>query len=312
MGREIKYIILPIGAVFVAVILVLILMLVTYDRRTPDEFIKVWRNAVESGNEKMYESLWDESAKEKKMAHFKEAVGLMKNKLEINLDDVEKKGDDKRMTYSGISVKIHRDDSVAETKKRLVIARKGFSRRWKVIDEESYIPATAPIVKKPRAKVKAEKAPPAEMARAAPLDTELKIRQIIEDWRQAWESKDVDRYMSKYADFAEIRRVTVVNGKEYPIKLTKEELRRRMKRLWRRYSKIEVNISNLEVKGDYATADVGFLQEYKAWIADNRKVAYQDLGTKQLKFVRDIKDDSWKIISENWRIYKKVPSYPKL
>jgi len=316
MGREIKYIVLPIGGVFLAVVIVLILMLATYDRRTPDEFVRVWKNTVEKGDTKLYESLWDENARKRKKAHFNEALGLLKgNKLEINLDGIEKKGTDKQMTYSGISVRIHRKDgSIGETKKRLTVARRGFSRRWKVIDEESYISATAPVVRKPEVKAKPGpvKAPAAKVERGAPLDTELKLRQIIEDWRQAWEKKDVNRYIGKYADFAEIRRVTVVNGKEYPVKLTKEELRRRMRRLWRKYGRIEVNISTLQIKGDYATADVNFLQEYKAWIADNRKIAYQDFGTKQLKFVKDVKDNSWKIISENWKIYKKVPSYPKL
>jgi len=241
MGREIKYIVLPIGGVFLAVVIVLILMLATYDRRTPDEFVRVWKNTVEKGDTKLYESLWDENARKRKKAHFNEA------------------------------------------RKPEVKAKPG------------------PV-----------KAPAAKVERGAPLDTELKLRQIIEDWRQAWEKKDVNRYIGKYADFAEIRRVTVVNGKEYPVKLTKEELRRRMRRLWRKYGRIEVNISTLQIKGDYATADVNFLQEYKAWIADNRKIAYQDFGTKQLKFVKDVKDNSWKIISENWKIYKKVPSYPKL
>lgn len=310
MRGEIKYMLIPIGSLLLAVIAILVVMLATYDRRTPDEFVKVWKNAVEKGDVKLYESLWDEDAKRKKKAHFNEAMGLMKNnKLEINLDGVEKKGNDKRMTYSGISVRIHRKDgSVAETKKRLTVARRGFSRRWKVLDEESYISETAPIARKPRT----EEAPAPKIERGAPLDTELKLRQIIEDWRQAWERKDVNRYIGKYADFAEIRRVTVVNGKEYPVKLTKEELRRRMRRLWRKYGRIEVNISTLQIKGDYATADVNFLQEYKAWVADNKRIAYQDFGTKQLKFVRDIKDNSWKIISEDWKIYKKVPSYPKL
>jgi len=316
MRAEIKYALIPIGSVLLAVVVILTVMLITYDRRTPDEFIKVWKNAVERGDVKLYESLWDETARRKREPHFKEATELMKNnKLEINLDEIEKKGNDKRMMFSGISVKIHRKDgSVAETKKRLIIARRGFSRRWRVIDEESYISAIAPVVRKPKVRGKhgTEKPPTAKVERGTPLDTELKLRQIIEDWRQAWEKKDVDRYIGKYADFAEIRRVTVVNGKEYPVKLTKEELRRRMRRLWKRYGRIKVNISTLQIKGDYATADVNFLQEYKAWVADNKRIAYQDFGTKQLKFVRDVKDNTWKIISENWKIYKKVPSYPKL
>jgi len=309
MGGPLKWALIGIGVVLAAVIGVLIALFVTYDRRTPEEFIKVWAKAVESGDTKLYEELWDDEAKEKRRAKFNEGIELVKNRPKVDLSLMERRGDEKAVTFSGIKLTFLREGERVESTRRVRIKRVGFSRSWKVVDEESYIPPAPPIERPKRERKPVLAEAEVKLGRKAPIDTELKIRQIIEDWRQAWEQKDLKRYMEKYADFAEIRRVTVIGGKEYPVKLTKQELERRMKRLWRKYTKIRVQISNLEVEGDYATADVNFLQEYKGWIRG--RIAYQDLGTKQLKFVRDVKDNTWKIVSEDWKIYKKVPAYPK-
>ena len=150
----------------------------------------------------------------------------------------------------------------------------------------------------------------------SPVDTQLKIRQVLGLWQKSWQNKDVETYMNQYADEAKITRVTVVNGREDMEKkrvLGKRQLRQGMQRLNKRYSKIEVLISNLQINGDTAVADVGFLQTYKAYTpASGNRPAYRDFGTKTLILAIDASDGVWKIYKESWKNYKDVPDYPKL
>jgi len=46
------------------------------------------------------------------------------------------------------------------------------------------------------------------------------------------------------------------------VRLTKRQLRKKMEALSRKYDKITVGISNLQINGDNAVADVQFLQEF--------------------------------------------------
>ena len=82
-----------------------------------------------------------------------------------------------------------------------------------------------------------------------------------------------------------------------------------MARLSKKYSRIQVDITNLEIEGDMATAKANFLQEYTSWGRAARKPVYRDIGTKELQFVKH--DVEWKITNENWTLYKGVPVYPK-
>lgn len=141
-----------------------------------------------------------------------------------------------------------------------------------------------------------------------PLDTEFKLKQILEAWRAAWENEEMDAYMAWYADYATIRRVTVVDGREIRETLSKSQLRTRMERLARAYSRIQISISNVVVQGDYAEAGINFLQEFAATVDGDTRIAYQDVGLKTLKFVND--RGEWRIHDEDWRSYVNVPTYP--
>ena len=68
--------------------------------------------------------------------------------------------------------------------------------------------------------------------------------------------------MSTYSDKALITRVTVRGGKETKIYLTKKQLQSKMKRLNTMYADIQVVISNPQINGDRATAEVTFLQKF--------------------------------------------------
>ena len=146
-------------------------------------------------------------------------------------------------------------------------------------------------------------------SRIASIDTELRIRQALGAWLESWEQKDLERYMDRYADYAEISRVTVVDGKESNrAKLTKEQLRERMKALFNIYDEIKVDIEEQSLKIDetqlYAEANVEFLQEFTG-IGDQGRRRYRDYGLKQLKFIND-PTGGWKIYYENWTVYPRV------
>lgn len=194
------------------------------------------------------------------------------------------------------------------------LAREGWRRRWYIRDVTVSEPA--PSAAKTTTSSEGEESSSEVLAagfgvggEGTPLDTEFKLKQILEAWRAAWENKEIDAYMAWYADYATIRRVTVVQGREIPEILTKEQLRTRMERLARTYTSIQVNISNVTVQGDYAEAGINFLQEYTAKKSDGEEqVFYQDVGIKTLRFVNE--NGEWKIHDEDWRSYVNVPQYP--
>jgi hypothetical protein len=198
------------------------------------------------------------------------------------------------------------------------LERAGWNRRWRINDVSVTAPAPTEATTKTAdvAEADATESSPEVMAagfgvggNGTPLDTEFKLKQILEAWRAAWENKEIDAYMAWYADYATIRRVTVVDGREIPETLTKGQLRSRMERLARTYTNIKINISNVTVQGDYAEAGINFLQEYTAKKPDgDEQVLYQDVGIKNLKFVND--QGEWKIHDEDWRSYVNVPQYP--
>ena len=121
----------------------------------------------------------------------------------------------------------------------------------------------------------------------------------------------MDTYMSIYAERALITRVSVRNGKESHSYLTKKQLHQKMKRLNVHYSDIQVKISNLQIDGDRAVADVEFLQEFKGIPASGSRPAYSDIGTKELDLMIDPSDGYWKIYGETWSRYEDVPKFPK-
>jgi hypothetical protein len=109
-----------------------------------------------------------------------------------------------------------------------------------------------------------------------------------------------------------ITRVTIRGGEETEVYLKKGELRAKMKKLNTIYSDIEVEISNLQVNGDRAVADVTFLQKFTGTPASGTRPAYSDYGTKNLNLMVDPTDGHWRIYAETWKRYKDVPEYPKM
>ena len=254
-----------------------------------------------------------------------------------------------RQQIGRIPVTLYQDGKVLVVIYRdITVEKRGLLQRWKLIDDriqddleypditEEYIvqddeeivaqsanptpgspplqPPDAPVpsskvVTPSRTAASAESSP---IAGAAPFDTQLKLSQVLGEWQQAWQGKNLKAYMSKYAEDAEITRVTITKGREYTTRLNKKKLREKMQSLNAAYSKIRVNISQLQINGDNAVADVDFFQEFVGVRASGSQPAYSDYGKKELVFIVDPADGLWKIYAESWRHYKDVPKYPKL
>ena len=237
-----------------------------------------------------------------------------------------------------VLVIIHRD---------LTIEKKGLLQRWKLIDDKIHenleYPETTEehVVQEKPVELAVKSANPtpdspslqpledpaassniitpqtvapdsyAPISAETPLDTQLKLSQVLGEWQQAWQGKNLKTYMSKYAEDAEITRVTINRGQEHQTWLNKKQLREKMIALNKRYSKIEINIFHLQINGDRAVADVDFFQEFVGTRTSGSQPVYSDFGKKELVFMVDPADGLWKIYFENWRHYKNVPKYPK-
>ncbi len=326
------------------IILGMILGLKVFEKEDSIEMlVQRWKEAIESKKPALYQGLWDSTAQSKNWNQYKRALKLFsKEKVEADISGLVPRKDfrnENRQRIERIPVTLYQDGEVLVTLYRdLIVEKKGMWQRWKLINDKirnelEYPEATEePLVQEtpvrsadliasstPFQRVNDPAVPrtvtpdiSSPIAGGAPLDIKLKLNQILGEWQEAWQGKNLKRYMSKYAEEAEITRVTVSGGKEYPTRLNKGQLREKMKILNRRYSKIEVYVSNLQINGDNAVADVGFLQEFISALAAGSQPAYSDYGTKKLTFMVDPADGLWKIYSESWKLYKDVPKYPKL
>ena len=317
-----------------------------------DPFLQQWKRAVESKQPRLYQQLWDSAARTKNQNHYERALMLFsREKVEADITGhlpQKDLGNTNQRQIERIPVTLYQDGKVLVMIYRdITVERRGMLQRWKLIDDriddelgypemtEEYIvqdqemvaqsanptPESFPsasvdapvpsnkVFTPPQAAVPESSSP---IVGEAPLDTQLKLSQVLGEWQQAWQGKNLKTYMSKYAEDAEITRITINKGQEYPTRLNKRQLREKMKSLNERYSKIRVNIFRLQINGDSAVADVNFLQEFVGTRATKSQAVYSDFGKKELVFMVDPADGVWKIYAESWRHYKNVPKYPKL
>ena len=282
--------------------------------------VLAWKSALESQNMKAYTDLWDKSSRKGRAASFRRATELMSQThiVEIQYATYSPVPSRKnRYVVDGIRVTLQNGEEIIETHNRtLTIEKKGFFRRkWKLINDQ--IGEISGAIALARAEQVSANTVSGEESGGtfdgnAPIDTHLKVRQILGKWQEAWEGKDLDTYMSTYSDKALITRVTVRGGAETPVYLKKAELRTKMKKLNTLYSDIQVEISNLQVNGDRAVADVTFLQKFTGTPASGTRPAYSDYGTKNLNLMVDPTDGHWRIYAETWKRYEDVPDYPKM
>lgn len=324
-----------IGALIVLCVVVLGIKVI--ENEPIEHFIAQWQQAVESKDMAEYRALWNSDAIRVNGENYERALKfVMREGVEADITDVQPtRTPENRNRYQvkNIPLVFGEDDKIP-LYRHLTIEKKGLRRQWKLINDEMTSedllvvdsgeqsasnpsvsvpsgPQVAPIAETPTQPIE-EPDTLAPFEGTAPIDTKLKVSQILFAWQEAWQSKDLGTYMSMYADEAEITRVSVKNGQEYPRTLTKNELRDSMKRLNQKYSQIEVLISNVKINGDTAVADVGFLQKFSATAASGNRPSYSDYGTKHLILMVDPTNGLWRIYSERWKLYKDVPEYPKL
>ena len=281
--------------------------------------VMAWKAALETQNLKAYTDLWDKSARKKRSSSFRRAKDLMSQTHVVNLT---------RATYTvvprhknrhmvdNIQITLQNGGDTIETHTRaLTVEKKGFfRRRWKLMNDQINVMsdaiALAPDV--PGVDTVSGEESGGTFDGNAPLDTHLKVRQVLGKWQSAWEAKDLKTYMSIYSDEAQITRVNVRGGRETSVYLTKGQLRAKMKKLNTIYADIQVSISNLQVNGDRAVADVKFLQKFTGTPASGSRPAYSDYGTKKLNLMVDPTDGHWRIYAETWSRYEDVPDFPKM
>ncbi|MCY3723830.1 MAG: hypothetical protein OXG97_16545 [Candidatus Poribacteria bacterium] len=278
-----------------------------------------WKTALEVQDLKAYTDLWDKSSQKKRSSSFARAKDLMSQTHIVDLS---------RATYTAvprfknrhivdnIQISLQNGSDIIETHTRtLTIEKKGFFRRkWKILNDQINVVsdaiALAPEV--PAVDTVSGKESGGTFDGKAPLDTHLKVRQVLGKWQAAWEEKDLNTYMAIYSDKAQITRVSVKDGRESSVYLTKGQLRSKMQRLNTIYADIQVSISNLQVNGDRAVADVKFLQKFTGTPASGSRPAYSDYGTKKLNLMVDPTDGHWRIYAETWSRYEDVPDFPKM
>ena len=307
------------------------------ESKQPILYQQLWDSTARTTNQNQYERALKLFSREKVevdiAGHF-----LRKDLRDTNQHRIER-----------IPVTLYQDGKVLVIIHRdLTVEKKGLLQRWKLIDDrihdeleypettEEYIaqdqemlaqsanptpesvplPSPEPEVPVPSRPVTTSQTAAPEssspIAGEAPLDTQLKLSQVLGAWQQAWQGRNLKTYMSKYAEEAEITRVTINQGKEHSTRLNKQQLRKKMEALNRQYSKIKVDIFHLQINGDSAVADVNFFQEFVGTRVSGSQPAYSDFGKKELVFMVDPADGVWKIYSESWKHYKDVPKYPKL
>ena len=281
--------------------------------------VMAWKAALETQNLKAYTNLWDKSARKKRASSFARAKDLMSQTHVVDLTratyTVVPRHKNRHMV-NNIQITLQNGGDTIETHTRtLTVEKKGFfRRRWKLMNDQINVMsdaiALAPDV--PGVDTVSGEESGGTFDGNAPVDTHLKVRQVLGKWQSAWEVKDLKTYMSIYSDEAQITRVNVRGGRETSVYLTKGQLRAKMKKLNTIYADIQVSISNLQVNGDRAVADVKFLQKFTGTPASGSRPAYSDYGTKKLNLMVDPTDGHWRIYAETWSRYEDVPDFPKM
>ena len=128
-----------------------------------------------------------------------------------------------------------------------------------------------------------------EMATQEELEERAKdITDIIEGWRDAWQNKDVDRYMSFYSHSFKSGDKSWNQLKEYKTRLTKK------------YKDINVSVDDLSILKNNNVVVASFKQTY-------RTPVFESSGIKKLYITKNSAE--WKIIGETFSLAeaKQIP-----
>jgi outer membrane protein assembly factor BamD len=106
------------------------------------------------------------------------------------------------------------------------------------------------------------------------------VRDFVEQWRKAWESKDLDAYMACYSRKFQSEKRDWKAWRSYKAGLNEK------------YKSIRIEVEKLEITPHEGGVKASFIQRYRA-------DSYQDVGRKVLELVQE--EGRWKIIRETWR-----------
>lgn len=106
------------------------------------------------------------------------------------------------------------------------------------------------------------------------------VRDLISDWANSWQQKDIDRYMSYYS------RNFNSGGLDYSAWQEKKA------KLFSRPGSVSLKVSDLWVVVAGNQASASFIQNY-------RDAHYSDVGEKTMDLVQN--NGKWQIVAEAWR-----------
>ena len=112
---------------------------------------------------------------------------------------------------------------------------------------------------------------------------------LLQDWVQAWESRDVDRYIAFYSKKFRAYGMNYRQWRAYKTRLTRE------------YSAIDIQINDIQIKVRGQKALARF---HQAYVSDK----FEDVGYKTLRL--SFEGERWKIRREDWRPLKTVEARP--
>ena len=110
------------------------------------------------------------------------------------------------------------------------------------------------------------------------------VRDFLEIWRQAWETKDLDTYMDCYSHNFRAQ------GKGW------EKWKQHKQALNKVYSNIQVSLRNVKIHHTAGGMSVSFYQHY-------RSDGISSMGIKSLELKRE--NDGWKIVRERFLASRK-------
>lgn len=151
-----------------------------------------------------------------------------------------------------------------------------------------------------------ESSPSEFPSEVVPEDPLQQVREHIEQWRRAWENKNLDDYLALYDETAEIRQYRVAKevppgfkGFEWNV-LDKAALQEHLKALWERCRRIRVGVEDLRLSWS-ATDEVlaDFTQRVDVWTAETLDTAPPSSSDIQRKIVRLRRfGKEWRIVFE--------------
>jgi uncharacterized protein YjbI with pentapeptide repeats/ketosteroid isomerase-like protein len=170
------------------------------------------------------------------------------------------------------------------------------------------VPATPPVVAAPEIVASAPEASEvdedvmvalAPVAAAVAVDPE--ITAAVDQWRGAWESRDVDSYLDLYHSQASGARSGGSRRSTRRGQFSKVNLQARVENMFSEYDRIEVNVENLAVSREGDLMVSTFDQDLSAWRSDSDAAPdYVDHGKRTLVLAQDAGSD-WRIVSEQWK-----------